>query len=180
VASQAGDGYIEPAPQLTQSFPITATDTATIRMSNISTRVYVGAGDEAAPIAGFVIGSSIAGTKKVAVVATGPSLASSGVTNPLADPMVSVFDPARNVGVGANDNWQGTPRVAQLQAAGLAPSHPAEAAVVLDLAPGAYTARVTGKSGGTGVSVIAVYEIDRYLNRMINISTRGRCARAAT
>ena len=172
-ASQPGDDFFLPAVQATQSFPVVAMDTTAIRMSNISTRVHVSSGEEAAPIAGFVIAPSIGATKKVAIVATGPSLASSGIANPLADSVVAVVRSSDNRVVGTNDNWMQHPSSAQLTAAGLAPSDPSEAALVLDLLPGAYTARVTGKSGGTGVSVIAVYEIDRLVNRLINISTRG-------
>jgi len=173
-ASGAGDDFYLPAPEVTQTFPIVATDTDAIRMSNISTRVHVSSGEEAAPIAGFVITGPADQFKRVAIVATGPSLASSNIANPIADPVVTLFNPTFNFVVGSNDNWQQHPNAAQLTAAGLAPSNPLEAAVVIDLRPGAYTARVTGKSGGTGVSVIAVYEIDRYLSRLINISTRGQ------
>jgi hypothetical protein len=47
-------------------------------------------------------------------------------------------------------------------------------------APGAYTAIVSGVGGGTGVGVIAVYEVDHPEIPLINISTRGRCSRATT
>jgi hypothetical protein len=46
--------------------------------------------------------------------------------------------------------------------------------MLVNLPPGAYTALVQGAGGGTGVAVVAVYEIDEVATPLINISTRGR------
>ncbi len=49
-----------------------------------------------------------------------------------------------------------------------------ESAILTDLAPGAYTAIVSGVGGGTGVGTVAVYEVDHPESPLINISTRGQ------
>jgi len=71
------------------------------------------------------------------------------------------------------DNWQDAPNAAQLQAAGFAPPNSLEAALLVNLPPGAYTAVVQGAGGGTGVAVAAVYEVGGAEVPLANISTRG-------
>jgi hypothetical protein len=44
-----------------------------------------------------------------------------------------------------------------LEATGLQPSDPLEAAVVITLQPGQYTAQVRGKPETTGIGVVQVY-----------------------
>jgi len=61
-----------------------------------------------------------------------------------------------------------------LQASGFAPTNSLESGIVMTLPPGAYTAIVSGKNNGTGVSVAAVYEIDHPEIPLVNISTRSR------
>jgi len=58
--------------------------------------------------------------------------------------------------VAVNDDWMNNGNASQLQAAGFAPSHPLEAAVMMTLPPGAYTAIMTGVNGGTGVGLVNV------------------------
>jgi hypothetical protein len=71
----------------------------------------------------------------------------------------------RRLGTAANS--------AQLSALGYAPSNAVEAAVLVTLQPGAYTAIVSGAGGTTGVGIVEVYELDRPDVPLINISTRG-------
>ncbi|HJT79995.1 MAG TPA: hypothetical protein VJ719_02265, partial [Chthoniobacterales bacterium] len=60
----------------------------------------------------------------------------------------------------ANDDWQDdASQRALIEAAGLAPNHPAEAALVETVAPGAYTAIVRGGGVTTGVGLVEVYHI---------------------
>jgi hypothetical protein len=123
-------------------------------------------------IGGFVISGSA--NKTVAIVATGPSLAPFGITNPLANPTLTLVRSSDQGVVATNDDWQSASNSAQLAAAGFAPSNPQEAAILVNLPPGAYTAIVQGAGGGTGVSVVGVYEVDGPQVPLINISTRGR------
>ena len=48
---------------------------------------------------------------------------------------------------------------AQLVALGLAPQNTKESAVVLLLPPGAFTAILAGKSGGTGIGLVEIYNV---------------------
>ena len=60
--------------------------------------------------------------------------------------------------VALNDNWQQSPQASAIQAAGLAPSNTAEAALLLTgLARGPYTAVLRGQNGGVGIGVIEAY-----------------------
>jgi predicted methyltransferase len=55
--------------------------------------------------------------------------------------------------VGANDNWKDSQKNA-LESVGLAPTNPAESALLIDLASGNYTAIVSGVGGATGVGLV--------------------------
>jgi hypothetical protein len=148
------------------------------RLANISTRMQVLTGNDVM-IAGFVVGGTQ--NKTLAIVATGPSLSQYGITNPLANPKITLVRSSDQMVLATNDDWQGgCPQGAicaapsQLTAAGFAPSHPLEAAMYVSLPPGAYTAIVEGVSNGTGVAVAAVYEVNLPEVPLTNISTRGR------
>jgi hypothetical protein len=120
-------------------------------------------------------GFTIKGTQSKTLVlrAIGPSLASSGLTNLLADPVLEVHDSTGGV-VASNDDWVEGQQASQIQQSGLAPTASIESAVMVTLAPGNYTAVVTGYSGGTGNGLVEVYEMDSNSTRLVNISTRGR------
>jgi glucose/arabinose dehydrogenase len=131
--------------------------TSASRLANISGRASVQTGTNVL-IAGFIVGNNI-GASKVVVRAIGPSLAQSGVANPLLDPTLELHD---NNGalLMANDNWQDNPaQAAQVSANGLAPGNPLESAIASSLVPGTYTAIVAGKNGGTGVGLVEVYNL---------------------
>ena len=145
--------------------------TAIPRLANISTRMQVLTGNDVM-IGGFVIGGSA--TKRVAIVATGPSLVPFGINNALANPTLSLVRSSDQQVLATNDDWQSAANQAALSAAGFAPSNALEAAILADLPPGAYTAIVSGVSSGTGVAVVGVYEVDHPEIPLINISTRGK------
>jgi glucose/arabinose dehydrogenase len=140
------------------------------RMVNVSTRARASTGNDVV-IGGFVIGG--AASKRVAVVATGPSLAAHGIANPLANPRLTLVRSSDQLVVGTNDSWQAGVNASRLQEQGLAPSDPREAALMVELAPGAYTAIVDGAAGETGIAVVAVYEVDHPERRLVNLSTRA-------
>jgi hypothetical protein len=125
------------------------------RAGNISTRGAVTTGSHVL-IGGFIVGGSQ--TKDVVVRAIGPSLANSGVTGALSDPMVELRDASGNL-VDSNDNWGSHPKAAQIQAEGLAPTQPAESALQVTLSPGSYTAVVTGVNGATGIGLVEIYDL---------------------
>jgi hypothetical protein len=129
---------LNPAPQTT--------------LANISTRAVVGEGENIL-IGGFILRGSE--QSNVIVRALGPSLATSGVTDPLSDPAVILYDESGAI-VAANDDWKETQQ-AELHASGMAPSDDREAAVLTALAPGAYTAVLRGAEGRVGVGLIELY-----------------------
>ena len=141
------------------------------RLFNISTRGDVLTGDDVM-IGGFIIGGTT--PKTVAVVAVGPSLASAGILDPLADPTLTLVRSADGAVLATNDNWQDAPNAAEIQVSGFAPADPREPAILMTLPPGAYTAIVRGVNGTTGVGLVAVDEVDRPDVPLANISTRGR------
>ena len=131
--------------------------TTTSRLANISGRASVQTGTNVL-ISGFIVGQNI-GAAKVVVRGMGPSLAQSGITNPLADPTLEVRDNNGALVIG-NDNWQDDPAAAgQISASGLAPGNAQESAVATSLVPGTYTAIVAGKNGGIGVGLVEVYNL---------------------
>jgi hypothetical protein len=87
------------------------------------------------------------------------------VAGVLADPRLRVFRQAELL--GENDNWSTVPAEAAVTAgaardagAFALPPGSRDAAVILTLAPGAYTAQVTAAEGtGTGTALIELYEL---------------------
>lgn len=132
------------------------------QLGNLSVRTYLHAGDGA--IAGFVVAGGE--SRQVLVRAVGPALAAFGVGESMADPVLSLFDGAGNL-LGQNDDW-GTPqeggatggeimRAAAVAGAFELPSGSRDSSLLLKLAPGTYTARMTGDMAGVGL--IEVYEV---------------------
>ncbi len=128
------------------------------RLRNISTRGRVGSGDDVL-IAGFITrGRGPAGVAGTYIIrALGPSLSGMGLGTPLSDPIVTVYD-SSGVALATNDDFSSSPDAAAITAAQLAPPDGVESAVRITLAPGAYTAVVTGKGGAAGVALVEVYE----------------------
>lgn len=130
--------------------------TADSRLANISTRAHVGTGSDVL-IGGFVTGNKI-GATRVAIRALGPSLQQFGIANPLPDPQLALFNTNGTL-LASDDNWQTHPaQAAAIISYGLAPANILESAIAISLAPGSYTAIVTGKNNQTGVALIEVYD----------------------
>ncbi len=87
----------------------------------------------------------------------GPSLAPVGVSNFLVDPMLELHD-SNGALLQSNDDWADTQR-AEIEATGAAPTNPKEAAIFEVLAPGDYTATMSGVNGGSGVGLVEVYKL---------------------
>jgi hypothetical protein len=131
---------------------------ASARLGNIATRGSVQTAENVM-IAGFALGGTSINPAKVVVRALGPSLAQSGISNPLSNPNLQLFDNNGQM-VANNDNWQDeATQASQLQSLNLAPVNPAESAIVATLPPGLYTAIEAGQNGGTGIGLIEVYAI---------------------
>jgi hypothetical protein len=107
----------------------------------------------------------------VIVRAIGPSLGAAGVAGALANPILTLYDSTGNV-LETNDDWRST-QEDEIIATGLAPTKTLESAIVADLPPGGYTAIVAGSSGGSGVALVEVYDLEPENGKLANISTRA-------
>ena len=87
----------------------------------------------------------------------GPTLTQHGVAGALAEPFLSLFDGNGNV-LWTNNDWKDSQQVA-IQATGLAPSDDLEAAIIVTVAPGNYTAILEGNGGGTGIGLVEIYKL---------------------
>ncbi|HSH37505.1 MAG TPA: SMP-30/gluconolactonase/LRE family protein [Chthoniobacterales bacterium] len=121
-------------------------------LANLSTRGFVAEGEKVM-IGGFILAGG-AGSGTVMLRAIGPSLAGAGVSDPLNDPLIEVFDRNGDL-VARNDNWQ-EQDAARIRATGIAPASDRESALLLSLPPGAYTGVVKG-NGGSGTALVEVY-----------------------
>jgi hypothetical protein len=132
--------------------------------------MQVGTGDDVL-IGGFIIqGDQL---KKVILRAIGPSLSNSGVVDALQDPQMELYDSTGAL-LDTNDNWQQSLDSGEIIDSGLAPSDPREAAIVIRLAPGSYTAIISGVNNTTGIGLVESYTLDTNASHAANISTRGR------
>ena len=117
---------------------------------------------------GFIITGN--DPKKVLLRANGPSLP---VSDRLADPILELRDSSGQT-IAINDNWMEAPNSQEIIDSTIPPGNGLESAILMNLAPGAYTATVRGINNGTGVAVIEAYDLDQAVDsRLANISTRG-------
>ena len=136
---------------------------------NLSARAHVFTGERI-----LIAGLIIEGTENKAVLirGLGPTLASFGVPAPLANPTLSLYDHSGAL-IAANDNWKATQQT-QIQATGLAPPNDFEAAILISLPPGAYTAFLQGKAMTTGIGLSEVYDVGPNVNAQpTNLSARA-------
>lgn len=140
-------------------------DDATERVStadvvNIATRGEVGT-DADVLIAGFVVSGEV--PKRVLIRGVGPQLGVYGVPGVLVDPRIDLIDSDQNL-VASNNDWGDSDDLsAVVSAMGQVGAFPLEdgsmdAVLLIWLEPGAYTAKVSGADGGTGVALIEVYD----------------------
>jgi YVTN family beta-propeller protein len=123
-------------------------------LGNISTRGFVQTGDDIM-IAGFIVGANSSGNGKTVVLAKGPSLSQFIPGSVISDSVLDLRD-SNGTTVASNDNWGDTQR-ADIEHTHLQPSNELESGIMIALPPGAYTALVSGKNGGTGVGLVEVY-----------------------
>lgn len=134
-------------------------DTATDgQLANISTRAQVGTADSPL-ILGFILGPDTGGVTSVVVRALGPSLAASGVVNPLPDPILEIANSNGEI-IQSNDDWASGPDAGTISADNLAPTKASESALLLSSGPGAYTAIVSGVGGTAGIGLVEIYNLE--------------------
>jgi hypothetical protein len=127
---------------------------ATSKLGNLSTRGLVGSAQSV-----MIGGTIVTGSDPARVVfrALGPSLGAVGIQNPLGDPQLDLFD-ANGAKISSNNNWKDSQQAA-ISNAGLAPSSDLESAILADLAPGNYTAVVSGVNGASGIALVEAYHL---------------------
>jgi len=136
------------------------TDSRNERLLNVSTRSLTGTAADTL-IGGFVVSGRE--SKTVLIRGIGPTLSRLGVAGALSAVRLEVFHEQTSIAVGtdwgasANNPTEVAAVAARVGAFALQPNS-RDAALVLNLAPGAYSAVVTGQSGAFGVALLEVYD----------------------
>jgi uncharacterized delta-60 repeat protein len=141
------------------------------KVANISTRARIGTGENVG-IGGFIVTGSA--PKKIIVRAVGPSLQASGLpaSETLSDPRIELRDSTGAL-VAHNNNWRDS-QENDIASSGFSMGHDLEAAILVTVPPGHYTAIVAGADGGEGVALVEAYDLDPAVDSALaNISTRG-------
>jgi hypothetical protein len=131
--------------------------TPTARLASLSARDQVGTGENIL-IAGFVVTGNISRT--VLIRGIGPTLTRYSVSGVLANPQLQVFQGSTLL--AQNDDWGGDTTLAAVAAqvnAFALDANSKDAALLLTLPPGAYTAQVSGVGNTTGVALVEIYEV---------------------
>ncbi len=129
-----------------------STAPAPSRLANISSRGFVGSGEDVL-IGGIIVRGISA--QPIVFRAIGPDV---GVSGALADPTLDIHD-ANGALIGANDNWRSSQET-ELTASGLAPGNDLDAALIATLPLGDYTAVVRGAGGATGVALVEAFALE--------------------
>lgn len=148
------------------------------RLGNLSSRAQIGSGDAVA-ICGFAIAGNAPQT--VLIRGVGPGLATFGVGGILANPRLTLF--LGDEAIAVNEGWQTGDAVqiraesARLQAFAL-PEDGRDCAMLATLEPGAYTAHLAGRDGGSGIGLVEVYDASSDDARhLVNLSARAAVGR---
>jgi aconitate hydratase len=134
---------------------------------NLSCRARVGTGGDIL-IAGFVIRGTA--PRRLLIRGVGPTLAGFGVAGTLADPKLEIIRQGETSPLATNDNWSSpvsplTSSAAELTAAFTSVGAFAltatsrDAALIVTLPPGTYTAQVSGLNNTVGVAIVEVYDL---------------------
>ena len=131
--------------------------TGPVRLANASARARAGSGDETL-IAGFNLEGPA--SRPVLIRVVGPALAAFGVAGALVDPRLTLF--RGDTLIATNDDWEknsgATAATFSALGAFALPSGSKDAALFLNLSPGAYTVHASGAAGTTGIALIELYD----------------------
>jgi hypothetical protein len=143
---------------------------------NLSTRAYVGLGENAV-IGGFIIQGSQPAT--VVVRGIGNSLPAFGITNALDDPVIELHRGDGGV-LATSDDWIDDSWASTIASYHLDPTNSQESAILTTLSPGNYTVVLKPFDDPTdpndnlpGIGLIELYDLHTTGGRAGNISTRG-------
>ncbi len=134
------------------------------QMVNLSTRGAVGTGADIM-VAGFVITGDSA--QRVLVRGVGPALTAFQVPGALANPVLRLYRSTVDGPefITSNADWSAAANASEIEATTSAvggfalESGMGDAALLVDLVPGAYTAELVGVDDGTGVGLVEVYRV---------------------
>jgi len=124
------------------------------QLANISTRGFVGNGDNLLFAGTIVVGKN---PRNVIIRAIGPSL---NLPNKMANPILELHDQNGDL-LQENDNWVDSPDKQAIINSTVAPTNDLESAIIASL-PGNttnYTAIVRGVNGTTGIAVVEVFAL---------------------
>ena len=141
---------------------------------NLSTRAFVGLGENAV-IGGFIIQGSQPAT--VVLRGIGYSLPAVGITNALEDVFIELHS-AGGQTLATSDDWVDDSWASTIASYHLDPSNSRESAILTTLNPGSYTVVVRSFDNGdghlTGTALVELYDLHTTGGRAGNISTRGQ------
>ncbi len=146
------------------------------RITNLSTRAHV-TGDSPL-MTGFAIRGDTSRTILVRVA--GPALTAFGLSGTLAAPQLRLHGTDGAV-ISENAGWGGTAVLTNAFATtGAFPfaAGSADAALLVSLPPGSYTAEVLAGGGNGGVALVEIYDVDGTAagSQLVNVSTRASVA----
>ncbi|MBS0633010.1 MAG: peptidylprolyl isomerase [Verrucomicrobia bacterium] len=133
------------------------------RLVNISARAYVNAANVL--IAGFVVTGDTAKTMLIRGIGPNPAFASAVGSDALADPVVTLnkSTDSGSVTLLTADNWGGDTQITsvgdRVGASALTNSASKDAAVLVTLDPGVYSAVAYGANSSAGIMLMEVYEV---------------------
>ncbi|MDO8540573.1 MAG: lamin tail domain-containing protein [Opitutaceae bacterium] len=159
--SDVGTGAGTVIAELYDATPASAFTATTPRLINVSVLKQIGAGTTLT--AGFVIDGPT--SKTVLVRAVGPTLGLPPFNIPgvMADPILELFNNATGAKINENNDWGGTTTLSagftSTGAFALTNASTKDAALLVTLAPGQYSARVSSPDGGGGMVIVEVYEV---------------------
>ncbi|MGH8021288.1 MAG: MBG domain-containing protein [Opitutaceae bacterium] len=148
------------------------------QLVNLSSRALVGAGNDIM-IPGFVVGG--AGTKNLLIRGIGPALTEHGVEGVLAQPTLRLIRQDTSAEIASNTGWSTAPNAAEIAqrtvevGAFALPANSADCAILIGLAPGAYTVQLAGVNNTSGIGLVDLYDLDETGSsaRLVNLSSRA-------
>lgn len=145
---------------LVEIYDLDSSGNVNARITNISTRGQVASGEPL--IAGIVISGDQ--RKRLLIRAVGPTLAQFGISGALADPKLDVI--SGTTVIASSNDWSdaatggAVTEASPIVGAFALPNGSKDAALVVQLTPGAYTVQVTGPGSTAGVVLVEIYDAD--------------------
>ena len=147
--------------------------------ASIRAQVKEGAG---IMIAGFVVLGSE--EKQLLIRAVGPTLKSLGVQNAVGDPRLTLYRQGEATPIAFNDDWRDSENYASVEesaaqsGAFALPVGSKDAAMLVSLNEGVYTAHLESGDGTSGTALVEIYDLDSRIGNagrssLVNMSLRG-------